>query len=145
MILVNPIRDSAFLFLMIPAFHHSSVPMMKKLTRCVTLLNLQQTDLSGNVMGIEELLKIKRKEILQIAARHGAKNVRVFGSVARGEAGPESDVDFLVEFESERSLFDRMALQEELERLLGRKVDVLTEPSIYWLLRRRILKEAVPL
>lgn len=96
-------------------------------------------------MGIEELLKIKRKEILQIAARHGAKNVRVFGSVARGEAGPESDVDFLVEFESERSLFDRMALQEELERLLGRKVDVLTEPSIYWLLRRRILKEAVPL
>ena len=55
-------------------------------------------------MGIEELLKIKRKEILQIVARHGAKNVRVFGSVARGEAGPESDVDFLVEFESERSL-----------------------------------------
>lgn len=96
-------------------------------------------------MEIDDLLKAKREEILKIASQHGAKNLRVFGSVARGEAGPESDIDLLVEFELEHSLFDRMALQEDLEQLLGRKVDVLTEPSIYWLLRRRILKEAVPL
>ena len=57
-------------------------------------------------MGIEELLKDRREDILRIAAQHGAHNVRVFGSVARGEAGPDSDVDLLVELESARSLLD---------------------------------------
>ncbi|MBI3596553.1 MAG: nucleotidyltransferase family protein [Nitrospirae bacterium] len=96
-------------------------------------------------MGITELLKIKREEILRIAANHGARNVRIFGSVARGEAGPESDLDLLVELAPDRSLFDHAALVEDLEVLLGRKVDVVTENGIYWLLRRRILKEAIPL
>lgn len=96
-------------------------------------------------MGIKDLLQEKREEILRIAERHGAHNVRVFGSVVRGEAGPESDVDFLVDMEPERSLFDRGELLMDLEELLGRKVDVVTEASIYWLLRRRILGEARPL
>ncbi|MFQ5881689.1 MAG: nucleotidyltransferase family protein [Candidatus Methylomirabilales bacterium] len=96
-------------------------------------------------MTIDELLKAKRDEILRIAAKHGARNVRVFGSVVRGEAGEQSDVDFLVDLEPDRSLLDHAALIGELQEFLGRKVDVLTEKSIYWLLRRRILKEAKPL
>jgi len=89
-----------------------------------------------------ELLKDKREEILRIAAKHGARNVRVFGSFARGEAGEASDIDLLVDFESGRSLLDQAALMLDLQDLLGRKADVVTESSLYWLLRRRILKEA---
>ena len=81
-------------------------------------------------MDINALLQQKREEILRIAAQHGAHNVRVFGSVARGEAGPESDIDFLVELEPGRSLLDHAALLLDLERLLGRKVDVATERSL---------------
>jgi len=84
----------------------------------------------------------QREEILRIAAGHGARNVRVFGSVARGEADEASDIDFLVEMEPGRSLLDLGGLQVELESLLGRPVDVVTEAGLYWLLRRRILKEA---
>jgi predicted nucleotidyltransferase len=79
-------------------------------------------------MGITELLLPFREEILKIAAKHGAYNVRVFGSVARGEATAESDIDFLVELEPHRSLFDYIALIQELALLLGRKIDV-TEPD----------------
>ncbi|WP_298615007.1 nucleotidyltransferase family protein [uncultured Thermosynechococcus sp.] len=93
-------------------------------------------------MAIEQLLKEKRDEILRIAAKHGGRNVRVFSSVARGEADEQSDIDFLVEFEPGRSLLDHAALVLDLEELLGRKVDVVTERGLYWLLRRRILKEA---
>jgi hypothetical protein len=91
------------------------------------------------------LLQQKRDEILAIAARHGARNLRVFGSRARGEAEPQSDVDLLVDFEPGRSLLDLGALLVDLQDLLGCEVDVVTEASIYWLLRRRILKEAIPL
>ena len=90
----------------------------------------------------DELLKEKRDEILRVCARHGARNVRVFGSVARGEADEKSDLDLLVEFEPESSLLDQAALVLELEQLLGRRVDVVSEGGLYWLLRRRILKEA---
>ncbi len=96
-------------------------------------------------MKLEELLREKRDEILRICAKHGARNVRVFGSVVRGEAGEDSDVDFLVEFEPGRSLLDQAGLVLDLEELLGRKVDVVTERGLYWLLRRRILREARPL
>jgi predicted nucleotidyltransferase len=96
-------------------------------------------------MALEELLKEKRAEILCICAKHGAHNVRVFGSVARGEADEQSDIDLLVEFEQGRSLLDHAALVLDIEEILGRKVDIVTEKGLYWLLRRRILKEARPL
>jgi predicted nucleotidyltransferase len=88
------------------------------------------------------LLQEKREEILRIAAQHGARNVRVFGSAVRGEAREGSDIDFLVDFEPGRSLLDRSALILDLQDLLGHKADVVTERGLYWLLRRRILKEA---
>ena len=96
-------------------------------------------------MGIDELLKSYRSEILRIAECHGAHNVRVFGSVARGEAHPESDVDFLVDLEGNRSLLDLAKLLVELEQLLNRKVDVVTETGLRPRSRERILREAVPL
>ncbi len=96
-------------------------------------------------MDIESRLHEKREEILALAAQHGASNVRIFGSVARGEAQAESDVDFLVTMEPGRSLFDLGRLLLDLRDLLGCDVDVVTENGLYWLLRQRILKEARPL
>ena len=96
-------------------------------------------------MGIEELLKDQREDILRIARKHGARNVRVFGSVARGEARADSDVDFLVEMEPGRSLLDHVALIQDLEDQLGVKVDVVTEKALHQYIRDRVLREAVPL
>lgn len=96
-------------------------------------------------MGIDELLKVKREEILRIAAKHGARNVRVFGSVARGDADEKSDVDFIVEMESGRSLFDMGGLLMDLRELLDREVDVVTERSLKPRIRARVLNEAVTL
>jgi len=97
------------------------------------------------VVAIDELLMAKRDDILRVAATYGAHNVRVFGSFARGEADGTSDVDLLVDMEPGRSLLDLSGLWVDLTELLGREVDVVTEDSIYWLLKRRILREAVPL
>jgi predicted nucleotidyltransferase len=96
-------------------------------------------------MMLKELLEEKREEILRLCSKYGARNVRVFGSVARGEADEYSDLDFLVDLEPERTLLDLGGLHAELEELLGHRVDVVTEGGLYWLLRRRILKEAHPL
>ena len=96
-------------------------------------------------MSPRDLLAQNRDEILRLAACYGATNVRVFGSVARGEAHEESDIDFLVRMEPGRSIFDLAALVTELEALLGRPVDIVPDDAIYWLLRRRILSEAQPL
>lgn len=96
-------------------------------------------------MGIDEIVKGKRDEILRAAAKRGAYNVRVFGSVARGEAGPDSDVDFLVEMEPQRSLMDLAGLMGDLEDLLGRKIDVVDTGGLHWYIRDRVLAEAVPL
>jgi uncharacterized protein len=96
-------------------------------------------------MKMLEILQVKREEILAIAASHGASNVRIFGSVARGEAETSSDVDFLVEFDATTTLFDLVALKRDLEDLLGRKVDVLTENSLHWYIRDAVLGEAVRL
>lgn len=95
-------------------------------------------------MELPFFLQNNRLKILQITERYGARNVRIFGSMARGESKPASDVDFLVDMESDRSLLDLAGLKVELEELLQRKVDVITETSLYWLLRRKILKEAKP-
>src|SRR4051812_14127658 len=86
-------------------------------------------------------LRAKRQEILDLSAHHGAHNVRVFGSVVRGDAGPQSDVDLLVTMERGRSLFDLGGLIVDLENLLGRSVDVVTEDGIHWYIRNRVLKE----
>ena len=94
---------------------------------------------------IEELLRERREEILQIAARHGAHNIRIFGSVVRGEARPDSDVDFLVDMEPGRSLFDMGGLLMDLRDALGCKVDVVTERGLKRRIRERIIKEASPL
>ncbi len=83
-----------------------------------------------------------REEILRIAAQHGARNVRVFGSVARGDDRADSDVDLLVEMEDDRSLLDLVGLEQDLEDLLRRNVDVLTDASIHPDLRLRITAEA---
>jgi len=91
------------------------------------------------------MLKTKRGEVLRIAAKHGARNIRVFGSVARGEARPDSDVDFLVEMEIGKSLFDIARMAVDLEDLLHCEVDIVEQRSLHWYIRDRILEEAVPL
>ena len=96
-------------------------------------------------MGIAELLAEKREEIIAIAAKHGARNVRVFGSVARGEADEKSDIDFLVEMEPGRSLLDMGGLLMDLRELLDRDVDIVSSRGLRPRIRDRVLNEAVPL
>ncbi|MEB3269048.1 MAG: nucleotidyltransferase family protein [Leptolyngbya sp.] len=96
-------------------------------------------------MNLEVRLKDKREDILQLAAKQGAYNVRVFGSVARGEADAKSDVDFLVEMEPGRSLFDLGGLLMELQDLLDCPVDIVTDKGLRDRIREQILTEAVPL
>ena len=96
-------------------------------------------------MSPSKVLKNKREEILRIAAAHGAQNIRLFGSVSRGEAGPKSDVDILVRLEPGRSLLDIIAIKQDLEDLLGCEVDVVTEEAVSPYIREQVLKEAVSL
>ena len=96
-------------------------------------------------MGLKKLIQEKRQEILEIAARHGAYNVRLFGSVARGEADEASDVDILVELEPNRSLLDLGGFLADMQDLLQRRVDVVTERGLKNRIRDRVLQEAVPL
>jgi len=97
------------------------------------------------VMDAQNLLKTRRQEILAIAARNGAVNVRVFGSVARGENRPDSDIDFLVNLEAGRSLLDLARLLRELQSLLDTKVDVVTEAGLRARIKDQVLQEARPL
>jgi predicted nucleotidyltransferase len=90
-------------------------------------------------------LNDKREEILRLAALHGARNIRIFGSVARGDAGPDSDLDVLVDMEPGRSLFDMGGLLTDLQELLGCPVDIVTEKGLRERIRDCVLKEAVPL
>lgn len=90
-----------------------------------------------------DVIRQKRDKIVQLADKYGAKNIRIFGSFARGDNNSESDADFLVNMEG--SLLRRIAFMQDLEDLLGRKVDVVTEKSVHWYVRERIMKEAVPL
>ena len=91
------------------------------------------------------LVQSKREQILRLALRHGVTGVRVFGSMARGDAGPESDVDLLVEVGEEPSAWFPGGLVADLEDLLGRRVQIITERGLDTLLRDRVLEEAVPL
>jgi predicted nucleotidyltransferase len=97
-------------------------------------------------LGIKDLLQDKRDEILAIAEKHGAYNVRVFGSVARGEATTESDVDFLIDYDRQRmSPWFPVGLIRDLEALLNRKVDVVSEKSLHYFLKDSILQDAADL
>jgi len=96
-------------------------------------------------MTLETLRQDKRMEILALARRHGARNLRVFGSVARGEATENSDLDLLVEWEAGRGLLDHVALAQDLQDLLGVEVHIGTANSLHWYIRDRILEEAAPL
>ena len=96
-------------------------------------------------MSLNELLQEKREDILRIAAKRGAFNIRVFGSVARGEADEKSDIDLLVDMEPGRTLFDLSELLMDLQDLLGRDVDIVTEKGLHNRIRERVLHEAVPL
>ena len=96
-------------------------------------------------MTLEQLRATKRDEVLRLAARYGARNVRVFGSLARGEHDPRSDIDFLVELEPGRSLFDLGGLLMALQEALGAEVDVVTEKGLRPRIRERVLADAVML
>jgi predicted nucleotidyltransferase len=93
-------------------------------------------------MGIAKIIDKQREQILGLAAKHGAFNVRVFGSVARGDETLASDVDFLVDLEDGRSLFDLGGLLYDLQNLLHREVDVVTEAGLHWYIKDRVIKEA---
>jgi predicted nucleotidyltransferase len=96
-------------------------------------------------MDIDKGVKAKREDILRIAAKYGARNVRLFGSRARGDARSDSDVDFLVDMPSGCSLLDVGRLMMDLQDVLGCKVDVVEPEGLHWYIRDRVLKEAVPL
>jgi predicted nucleotidyltransferase len=96
-------------------------------------------------MDLTELLARRRESILELASRNGVTDIRVFGSASRGDSGVDSDIDFLVEFEEERSLLDHSRLILDLEELLGLKVHVLTPGSLHHSIRDEVLNEARPL
>ncbi len=96
-------------------------------------------------MSISNTIKSKREAILDIARKYGATKLRVFGSMARGEESPESDLDLIVEMERGSSLLDIIAIKQDIEELLGRKVDIVTEASISPYIRSAVLREAVNL
>ena len=101
--------------------------------------------MSEKSYGIDELLSDKREAILRLAEKYGASNVRVFGSVARGEANEASDIDLLVDFPPDYRLWDRIGLKQDLEDLLGRKVGVVLAKRLRELIREDILRDAVNL
>ena len=96
-------------------------------------------------MNRDDILRNKRNETLDIATRYGARKMRIFGSVLRGEAKLNSDVDFLVELETGRSLLDIIAIKQDLEDLLGCKVDVVTEAALSPYIRDEVRGQAVNL
>lgn len=96
-------------------------------------------------MELAEAIRQRRADILRIAASHGARDVRVFGSVARGEAGPGSDVDLLVRLEPGHHLLDLVAIKQDLEDLLGCEVEVVTEAALSPYIRDQVLQEATAL
>lgn len=119
-----------------------------ELARFARVLNRSVESLVSETPRPDDPMRVvrrKRRAILRIAREHGARSVRVFGSTARREAGPGSDIDLLVEMERGRGLFDQAGLLLELEALLGRNVDVVTPEGLRDAIRDRVLGEALPL
>lgn len=109
-------------------------------------LGQQSSSLLGSDEGLDlRTLRRARRQILDVAATHGATNVRVFGSLARNEGDERSDIDLLVDMEPDHSLLDRTALAVDLQELLGCRVDVATPQALRDRIRDRVLREAVPL
>jgi predicted nucleotidyltransferase len=97
-------------------------------------------------MKLKQVLLEKREEILQVAAKHGAYNVRIFGSVARGEDDEKSDIDFLIDYDlSKISPWFPSGLMQDLQSILGRKVDIVTVEGLKERIRERVLEEAIAL
>ena len=96
-------------------------------------------------LDIYQQISSKKEEIIRLAGKYGASHIRIFGSVARGTASEKSDIDFLVELEPGRTLFDLGGFAYDLEKLLGRPVDVSTLPLLREQVRGRVVREAVPL
>jgi len=103
--------------------------------------NLEQP----KVNSLLDQLRAKKADIATVASKHGASNIRVFGSVARGEANEQSDVDLLVDLEPGRSLLDHIGLMQDLEDLLGRSVDVATPSALHERIKDRVMQDAIPL
>lgn len=99
----------------------------------------------GRGLGVAEILKPKRQEMERVLARNKAHNPRVFGSVARNQATRTSDLDILVDFDEDASVWDQIGLKQELESLFKRKVDVSGPNGLHWLIRAQVLFEAVPI
>jgi predicted nucleotidyltransferase len=97
------------------------------------------------IISLDQLLREKSDDIKRIAARHGAYNIRVFGSVARGEAGPESDIDFLIDVGLTTSSWFPAGLILDLEDLLGRRVEIVTEKALNPDIRDHVMREAMPI
>ena len=117
------------------------------LTPVNTSIRLLEDDINDGalIMGLKELIEEHREKIFALAGQYGASHVRLFGSIAHGSADEKSDIDFLVDLEPGRSLFDLGGLLFDLEKLLGRKVDVVTPAGLRPRIRQRVLKEAVEL
>jgi hypothetical protein len=96
-------------------------------------------------MDIRTQIEQQRNQIQNIADQYGVKNIRIFGSVARGEASPASDIDLLVDLDSQWTLLDHVGFMQELAELLGRKVEVVVEAGLRDTIRKRVLREAIPL
>jgi predicted nucleotidyltransferase len=107
------------------------------------VISIPATSTMRQLMTPLEMIKAHRQEILDIAKKYGASNIRIFGSVARGEAGPESDYDFLIELEPDRSAFEIGGLLMDLQDLLGAKVDIVTDKGLNKHIRDKVLKEAI--
>jgi predicted nucleotidyltransferase len=98
-----------------------------------------------NLNPLLEQIRAKRSDIMSVAIKYGASNIRVFGSVARGEANEQSDIDLLVDLEPGRSLLDHIGLMQDLEDLLGRSVDVATPSALHERIKDRVMQDAIPL
>ncbi len=96
-------------------------------------------------MPLSPVIARNRQAIVDIARRYNARNVKVFGSMARGDADDNSDVDLLVDFSADTSLLDRIALAQEIEKLLGRKIDLVSADKLHKLIRKSVLEESIPL